>query len=69
MRYKKCPRCELNYIMIDAQFCEVCLRELSGDNFYDYCCVCGKELDGDDLDICKECQKLEGMQEQEKEQE
>ena len=28
MALKKCPKCELNYIRGDAEFCDVCLREV-----------------------------------------
>ena len=27
-RYKKCPRCELNYILEEDDYCEVCRAEL-----------------------------------------
>ena len=27
MGYKKCPRCELNYIRDDQQLCDVCSRK------------------------------------------
>lgn len=30
MKYKKCPRCELNYIVADEEICIVCKDELSG---------------------------------------
>ena len=29
-RYKKCPRCELNYILEEEDYCEVCKAELKG---------------------------------------
>ena len=29
-RYKKCPRCELNYILEEDDYCEVCKAELKG---------------------------------------
>ena len=29
-KYKKCPRCELNYIAADEEICTVCKDELSG---------------------------------------
>ena len=28
MALKKCPICELNYIKGDAQYCDVCMREM-----------------------------------------
>ena len=27
-KYKKCPRCELNYIHKDQEYCDVCKAEL-----------------------------------------
>ena len=29
-KYKKCPRCELNYIEESKEYCDVCLAELQG---------------------------------------
>ena len=29
-KYKKCPRCELNYIEEDKDYCDVCLAEMQG---------------------------------------
>ena len=29
-KYKKCPRCELNYIHEDRDYCDVCLAEMQG---------------------------------------
>lgn len=29
-RYKKCPRCELNYIPEDREYCDVCEQEMRG---------------------------------------
>lgn len=44
MGFKKCPKCELNYIRDDEQFCNVCKRSMKG------------EPDGDDgIAICTEC--------------
>ena len=30
VKYKKCPRCELNYIEEDKDYCDVCLAEMQG---------------------------------------
>lgn len=62
MRYKKCPRCELNYITNNEEYCDICQRELQGkalDLEFDYCYICGRELDFDDIDICKVCKSLD----------
>ena len=29
-KYKKCPRCEINYILEDEDYCEICKEELRG---------------------------------------
>ena len=31
-KYKKCPRCELNWISIDEELCEVCKAELGKES-------------------------------------
>ena len=31
MGFKKCPRCELNYILDTEKYCKVCMRELRGE--------------------------------------
>ncbi len=47
-KYKKCPRCELNYILEEEDYCEVCKQELKGLAF-------NIELDEDDGEICPVC--------------
>lgn len=44
MGLRKCPRCELNYIRDDQQYCDVCKREMKGE----------KETD-ESVTICVEC--------------
>ena len=29
-KFKKCPRCELNYIRIEEEYCALCKEELKG---------------------------------------
>ena len=29
-KYKKCPRCEINYILDAEEYCEICKQELRG---------------------------------------
>lgn len=53
--YKKCPRCALNYIRSDEDYCEVCKVELSGLSPKRYCYVCGKLLSDDEEDVCSDC--------------
>lgn len=60
MKYKKCPRCELNYIPCDEEYCIICKEEMAGISEERYCYVCGKLLeDNEDNDICNECAAIE----------
>lgn len=63
MKYKRCPRCGLNYITEDQRFCKVCLDEIEGrksifdeDGFDELICpFCEKRpVDIDDI-MCAEC--------------
>lgn len=64
MKYKKCPRCQLNYIREDLDICSVCQDELAGKkSIFDtesdalICPYCNKyELDVDEI-MCKHCQQ------------
>ena len=47
MKYRKCPRCELNYVTGDEQLCKVCLKELQF----------GNEEEEIDLELCPFCYK------------
>ena len=69
--YIICPRCELNFIDADEQeFCEVCLKELSGaktfsDDFEEeemmeeteLCPLCGENYMRFGEQMCEECKK------------
>ena len=62
MKYKKCPRCQLNYIREDWNICSVCQDELDGkksifdDDEILLCPYCNKhELDVDEV-MCSYCQ-------------
>ena len=68
-KYKKCPRCELNWIPVEEELCEVCKAELGKastislieddeDGAYDeerICPVCKVNYLSDDEDVCAEC--------------
>ncbi len=70
-RYVICPRCELNFIDADEQeFCEVCLKELSGEKTFtddfdaeegmeetELCPVCGENYMVLGEKMCEECKK------------
>lgn len=49
MALKKCPKCELNYIKDDEQFCNVCLREMKRTFARD------KAPEEDEVIMCTEC--------------
>ncbi len=59
MALKKCPRCELNYILDGGKYCTVCRREMNGeketDNTYDLCSVCNENPALPGKDICFFC--------------
>ena len=62
MKYKKCPRCQLNYIRQDWDICSVCQDELDGKkSIFDtdevlICPYCNKcEMGIDDV-MCRHCQ-------------
>ena len=61
-KYKKCPRCELNYILADQELCQVCLTELKlapseDEEDMELCTICGKNLVTVDQVMCDECAK------------
>ena len=47
-RYKKCPRCELNYILEEEDYCEVCKAELKGID---------TNIDDEEEIICPKCKQ------------
>lgn len=77
-KYKKCPRCELNYILLDREYCDVCEKELKGvpDEFdvldvddeeqLELCPICGENMMRPGEDMCAECKsKLDRSDENE----
>jgi hypothetical protein len=64
-KYKKCPRCELNYILEDQDFCLVCKAELhigdiklledEDEEFLELCPVCKVNYITEDEDMCSSC--------------
>ena len=70
VKYKKCPRCELNYIEEDKDFCDVCLAEMQGGKLKfadldededsdktELCPVCGENFMRPGEKMCDECKK------------
>lgn len=65
-KYKKCPRCELNYIKEDEDLCEVCKKELAGisDDMdgdleeleeAQLCPICKVNYIGPGEEMCEQC--------------
>lgn len=48
MAYKKCPRCNLNYIKDVEVLCKICLDEVGK-------AIRANDLDEEEYDICPEC--------------
>ena len=60
MGFRKCPRCELNYITDNETLCKVCKREIKGDDrleVIDLCTVCNERPVMPGKDICLVCYK------------
>lgn len=60
MGFIKCPRCELNYIHEEEQFCSVCKREMKGeahDDPFELCSICNENPVMPGKDVCLMCYK------------
>ena len=61
MKYKKCPRCDLNYVTEKCEFCTICKAEMSGKNAnfdiseWDFCPFCEKNRLKNGEEICEKC--------------
>jgi RNA polymerase subunit RPABC4/transcription elongation factor Spt4 len=68
MKYYKCHRCELNFVLTENELCDVCKREMSG--YYDedgdlteefegerLCPFCESAVLAPDEEICKNCKQ------------
>ena len=77
-KYKKCPRCELNYIEEDKDYCDVCLAEMQGAKLKfadldedeesektELCPVCGENYMRPGEKMCDECKKNSEYEEEE----
>ena len=66
-KYKKCPRCELNYIKVEEEYCPVCMAEMKlvpDDSISDdmeICSVCGQNFVSVDQVMCDECAKKRSL--------
>ena len=59
-KFKKCPRCELNWIKEDEEFCEVCRAQLNNevDIFQEICPMCEVNFIEQGKKYCKECEEI-----------
>lgn len=60
MKLVKCPRCELNYIQEDEDYCKICKREMKGERQHDeieMCTVCNEAPALPGKDVCLFCLK------------
>ena len=60
MGFIKCPRCELNYIREEEQYCSVCKREMKGeahDDPFELCSICNENPVMPGKDVCYMCYK------------
>ena len=60
MGFIKWPRCELNYIQEDEQYCPVCKREMKGeahDDPFELCSICNENPVMPGKDVCYMCYK------------
>ena len=67
MGFVKCPRCELNYMQDDEQYCSVCKREVKGeskDELFELCSVCSENPVYPGKDLCLFCLKEMGKSRQ-----
>ena len=60
MGFIKCPRCELNYIREEEQYCPVCKREMKGESYddpFELCSICKENPVMPGKDVCYTCYK------------
>ena len=60
MGFIKCPRCELNYIREEEQYCSVCKREIKGESRedpFELCSICNENPVMPGKDVCLICYK------------
>ncbi len=50
-KFKKCPRCDINYIPIDQEYCEICTAEMKGIKVY------SEDFDELEPGLCPKCKQ------------
>ncbi len=48
-KFKKCPRCDINYILAEQDYCEICIAEMKGQKFIDE--------DDQEAELCPKCKQ------------
>lgn len=72
-KYIKCPRCDINYITEDKEYCDICEAEMKGiafdevidDEEAELCPKCGINFLNEGEKICEGCQALAIQEEKE----
>ncbi|MGI5899309.1 MAG: hypothetical protein ACOX8S_05210 [Christensenellales bacterium] len=60
MAFVKCPRCELNYMQSTDKYCQVCRRDMQGEDDQDMsgiCTNCGERAALSGEEMCAVCLK------------
>ena len=61
MSLRKCPRCELNYVLDDSAVCSVCYRDMKGEEpretILEFCSACNENPSLPGKDLCLFCLK------------
>lgn len=75
-KFKKCPRCDLNYILTEEELCEICKKELAGVSFGDIdeadeeldeiCPICRVNFLEENETICPACAEAQQAEEDRK---
>lgn len=63
MGFVKCPRCELNYMPEGDRYCQVCMREMKGEEKsdpFELCSICNENPALPGKDACLFCLKEMG---------
>ncbi|MBR6027653.1 MAG: hypothetical protein IKP40_01075 [Clostridia bacterium] len=60
MKFRLCPRCELNYITEQERYCKVCLQDMHGESRgeeTELCSICNEAPALPGRDVCALCLK------------
>ncbi|MDR3185690.1 MAG: hypothetical protein LBU04_02600 [Christensenellaceae bacterium] len=61
-KFKKCPRCDINYIISDQEYCDICIAEMNGislniedDDESELCPRCKQNFIAEGEKLCENC--------------